>query len=73
MLVRRAIILDTSEIKETTNGSRRCARGQTRQAQGVIAQRRFARNVKSMSKGGAAQNGQDEAQGETDKEETALN
>src|SRR5215475_1696531 len=60
------------KIKETKNGSRRCACRETWQAQGVIAQRRFARDVQVNEQSRAAQNGQDQAQGETDKEEAAL-
>jgi hypothetical protein len=72
MLVRCEILLYASEIKEAANGSRRCACHETRQAEGVIAQRRFARNVQVDEHSGAPQNGQDEAEGETDKDEAAL-
>jgi hypothetical protein len=56
------------KIKETTNGSGRCACGQARQAFQVVAQGRFARNVQVDEQGGAAQNGEDKAQGKTDTE-----
>jgi hypothetical protein len=41
MPITREIVLYASEIKETTNGSGRCACGQTRQAFQVVAQRRI--------------------------------
>jgi len=56
------------KIKETVNGCRRRARGQTWEAQGVLAQRRFERNVQIDEQSGAAQNGQDQTQGKTDTE-----
>jgi len=37
MLVRREIILYACKIKETTNGSRRCACGKARQEVEVVA------------------------------------
>src|SRR5262249_19740206 len=43
-LVDKSIVY-ACEIKETANGCGRRARGQTREAQGVLAQRRFARDV----------------------------
>jgi hypothetical protein len=60
------------KIKETANGSRRCACGEARQAFQVVASGRFAKFVQVNEQSGAPQNGQDEAQGETDKEEPAL-
>ena len=68
----RELFVYACKIKETTNGCRRCARGQTRQAVQVVAQRRFTRNVQIDEQSGAAQNGQDQAQRETDKEKAAL-
>jgi hypothetical protein len=72
MLVRREIVLYAGEIKETTNGCRRCTRCQTRQAFQVVTEGRFAEHVQVNEQNGAPQNGQDEAQRETDKEEAAL-
>ena len=53
------------KVKETTNGCRRGARGETRQALEVIVERRFARDVQIDEQSGAAENGEDQAQRET--------
>src|ERR1700751_4458767 len=53
------------KVKETADGCRRGARGQALE---VIVERRFARDVQIHEQGGAAQNGQDQAQRETDAE-----
>ena len=63
------------KVKETADGCWRGARSQARQALQVIVERRFARDVQIHEQGGAAQNGQDQAQRETDaetQEEIAL-
>jgi hypothetical protein len=60
------------KIKETANGRWRCAFGQARSTFQVIAQRRFARDVQIDEQSGAAPNGQDKAQRETDTKEAAL-
>ena len=70
--MRRETYLYACKIKETTNGRWRGARGEARKALEVVAQRRFARNVQIDEQSGAAQNGQDQAQRKTDKEEAAL-
>jgi hypothetical protein len=64
----RELFMDACKIKETANGSRRCACGEARQAFQVVAQRGLARDVQIDEQSGAAQNGEDEAQGEADKQ-----
>jgi hypothetical protein len=59
------------KIKETTNGCRGCARGKTRKAFKIVAQRRFAKHAQINEQSGASQNGQDQAK-ETAEEEAAL-
>ena len=50
------------KVKETTNGSGRCACGEARQAFQVIAKGRFAPNGEFDERKRAAKNGKDEAQ-----------
>jgi len=50
------------EIKEATNGGRRGARGQAREAIEVVPARRISRDVQIDESKRTAQNGQDEAQ-----------
>jgi hypothetical protein len=70
--LRRETHLYACKIKETTNGRWCSARGEARKELEVIAERRFARNVQIDEPSGAAQNGQNQAQRETDKEKAAL-
>jgi hypothetical protein len=70
--LRRETYLYACKIKETTNGRWRSACGEARKALEVVTERRFARNVQIDEQSGAAQNGQDQAQRKTDKEEAAL-
>jgi hypothetical protein len=56
--------LYASKIKETANGSRRCACGKERQAIQVIAKRRVAPNGEVDESERATKNGEDKAQGE---------
>src|SRR5207248_11746037 len=60
------------KIKKTTDGRRCGAFGEARKTLQIIAQRCFARDVQINEQSGAAQNGQDQAQGKTDQEEAAL-
>src|SRR6516164_1828050 len=60
------------KIEKSSNGSRRCARGEERQAFQVVAQRCFVEHVQVNEQNGAPQNGEDEAEGQTDKKEAAL-
>jgi hypothetical protein len=59
------------EIKETTNGGGRGARGKTRKTFKIVAQGCFAKHVQVNEQSGASQNGQDQAK-ETADEEAAL-
>lgn len=70
--MRRETHLYTCKIKETTNGRWPSTRGEARKALEVVAERRFARSVQIDEQSGAAPNGQDQAQRETDKEKAAL-
>ena len=72
MLVRRKIVLYACKVKEAANGSRRCALNKAWQAFQVVAEGRFAKHVRVNEQNRAPQNGQDEAQGQADKEELAL-
>jgi hypothetical protein len=54
--------LYASKIEETTDGSRRGARGQTGKALEVITERRFEGNVQVDEQKRAPQDGQDQAQ-----------
>ena len=54
------------EIKETTDGSWGCACGEARQAYQVVAQRSVAPNGEVNEYKRAAQDGEDEAQGQAD-------
>ena len=70
--LRRETSLYACKVKETTNGRWRGTRGEARKKLEVVAQRRFARNVQIDEQSGTAQNGQDQAERETDTEEAAL-
>lgn len=59
------------EIKETTNGGRRRARGKARKAFKIVAKGRFAKHVQINEQSGASQNGQDQAK-KTAEEKAAL-
>ena len=72
ILVRPEIVLYACKIKETANGSRCCTGGEAWQTFEVVTQRRIAPHGEVNERSRAPQNGQDEAQGETDKEEETL-
>ena len=61
----RELFLYACKIKETTNGSRRCACGETRQEVEVVAQGRIEPNGEVDERRRATENGKDEAQRET--------
>jgi hypothetical protein len=63
-LIRSEIILYACEIKETANGSRRCACGEARQEVEVVAEGRIAPDGEVDERKRATKNGKDEAQGE---------
>ena len=65
MLVRPEVILYACKIKETANGSRRCACREARQEVEVVTQGRIAPNGKFDERKRIAENGKDEAQGKT--------
>ena len=60
------------KIEKTTDGSWRGPCGQTRQALQIIAKGGLAKHVQIDEQSGAAQDGQDQAQREADKEKAAL-
>ena len=60
----RESIAYACKIKETTNGSRRCACGKARQAFQVVASGRIASNGEVDERKRATKDGKDEAQGE---------
>ena len=59
----RELFLYACKIKETTNGSRRCACGEARQEVEVVAQGRIEPNGEVDERKRATKDGKDEAQG----------